>query len=97
MEPIFPISALSKSPAEVRAAAETSVVRLTDNGRGKYVFATEEAYELALEMARQEAVVEQRMADVIASGSADVAAGRTYNLEQGRKLAAERRAARAKR
>lgn len=41
MVPIFPVTALSKDSKEVRDAARTSPVRITENGRGAYVFMSE--------------------------------------------------------
>ena len=34
MEPIYPITALQKKPAEVKAAAAEGIVRITENGMG---------------------------------------------------------------
>lgn len=42
MVPIFPVTALSKDSKEVRDAARTSPVRITENGRGAYVFMSED-------------------------------------------------------
>lgn len=41
MAPIFPVTVLSKDSKEVRDAARTSPVRITENGRGAYVFTSE--------------------------------------------------------
>lgn len=41
MAPIFPVMALSKDSREVRDAARTFPVRITENGRGAYVFMSE--------------------------------------------------------
>lgn len=41
MAPIFPVTALSEDSKEVRDAARTSPVRITENGRGAYVFMSE--------------------------------------------------------
>lgn len=41
MAPILPAMALSKDSKEVRDAARTSPVCITENGRGAYVFMSE--------------------------------------------------------
>ena len=41
MAPILPAMALSKDSKEVRDAARTSPVRITENGRGAHVFMSE--------------------------------------------------------
>lgn len=78
MNPIFPISALQKRQAEVRAAAQEDVVRITENGTGAYVFCSEEVFAQALEQAAEDALYEARVREGIERGLADVAAGRVY-------------------
>ena len=63
MEPIFPISALQKDAAAVRAAAKDSIVRLTVDGRGMYIFSTEELFEDYVQRRIREALLEQRIAE----------------------------------
>lgn len=73
--PIFPITALSKEPKAVKEAAENSLVRITENGRGAYVFTSEKALAELIERERQEAAYEAYLAEKTARGVADIEAG----------------------
>jgi len=76
MEPIFPITALQKNPAEVKAAAEKDLVRITEDGLGAFVFASEEVYERKIREAVEEARYLARISAAIGRGIADIEAGR---------------------
>ena len=76
LDPIYPITALQKKTAEVKEAAHRNVVRITENGVGAFVFASEEVYEKSIKEAVDRAVEEALLANVIAHGRADMAAGR---------------------
>ena len=76
LDPIYPITALQKKTAEVKEAAHRDVVRITENGAGAFVFASEEVYEKSIKEAVDRAVEEALLAGVIARGRADMAAGR---------------------
>ena len=78
MEPIFPISALQKRQSEVKQAAQSHVVRITENGVGAYVFCSEEMFEKRIAEVAEQAAYEARMAAAIERGRADIAAGRSY-------------------
>lgn len=93
MEPIYPITALQKKTAEVKAAAQEDVVRITENGAGAYIFATEEVYEQKIQEAVEEAVYIARIADAIERGRADIAAGRYIEGSDAAWAEIERRAA----
>ena len=69
-------SALQKKQREVKEAAQTDVVRITENGIGAYVFCSESVFKQALAEAAEEAAYEARMEAAILRGRADIAAGR---------------------
>ena len=82
MAAIFPISDLQKHPTEVKAYAQKEVVHLTENGRGAYVFMSEELFEDYIARRQEEAIWEQGLFDAIEQGIRDIEEGRTYTLEE---------------
>ncbi len=94
MEPIFPITALSKDQAAVKEAARDNIVRITERGAAAWIFTSEEALEQKIKDAVDDAVYEAQLAWVIERGRRDFAEGRyitgTENLK---KKLAEMRAA----
>ena len=76
LEPIYPITALQKKTAEVKEAARRNVIRITENGVGAYVFASEEVFERSMREAAERAVEEALLSGVIERGRADIAAGK---------------------
>ena len=82
MEPIFPISALQKDTATVRSEAERDIVRLTVDGRGKYIFATEDVLEAYVQSRIEDALFEQRAIEALDRAMADIEAGREYPAEE---------------
>lgn len=94
MEPIFPISALQKDTASVRYEAERDLVRLTVDGRGKYVFTTEDVLERYVQERIEDAIFERRLIDALDRAMTDIEAGREYPAEESRKRIWERRALR---
>lgn len=76
MEAIYPISALQKDAAAVRRDAEEGIVRLTVDGRGKYVFATEDVLEDYVQRRVDDRLYEQAVLESLARAEADIEAGR---------------------
>lgn len=76
LDPIFPITALQKKTAEVKDAARQEIVRITENGLGAFVFASEEVYEARVREAVEQAVEEALLSIAIERGRADIDAGR---------------------
>lgn len=76
MAPIYPVTALSKDIKAVKAKADKQVVRISENGRGAYVFASEKALADLIEKERQDAAWEAYTLQSVARGVADVDAGR---------------------
>lgn len=94
MSPIFPVSALQKNQREVKRAAADSVVRITENGSGAYVFCTESMFSRALAEAREEGAYEARMSAAIERGRVDIAAGRIIEGTDAARAEVRRRLAR---
>ena len=82
MEAIFSSVALRDRQREVKDAARSGVVHITENGNGAFVFCSEEVFEARLRRAADEAIYAERMAQVIREGRSDVAAGRTYTVDE---------------
>ncbi len=94
MEPIFPITALSKDQAAVKEAARDSIVRITEHGAAAWIFTSEEALEQRIQKAVDDAVYEAQIAWMIERGRRDFAEGRYITgTENAKKKAAEMRAA----
>lgn len=81
MEAIFPISALQRSQSEVKAAANNDVVRITENGRGAYVFCSEKVFEEKMQQAAEKALYEAQLRSVVERGEDDIAHGRVYSFD----------------
>ncbi len=78
MEAIYPVTALQKQQGEVKKAAREGLVRITENGKGAYVFCSEDVFERILDQAAEDAAAEARMHLIVNRGRSDIAAGRTY-------------------
>lgn len=75
MEPIFSMTTLQRSPNKVKQAACSEVVRITEQGSGGYVFASEKVFADYIARQREDAVVEARITDSIDRGISDIEAG----------------------
>ena len=76
MEPIYSMTTLQRNPSEVKKSASDSVVRITEQGGGAYVFCSEKAFEARLAKERADAAYEARLVDAVGRGIADIDAGR---------------------
>ncbi|MDO4442732.1 MAG: hypothetical protein Q4B69_02565 [Slackia sp.] len=76
MEAIYPFSALKTNQREVKDAALEGVVHVTENGRGAFVFCSEDVFDRKLREAAEEAVYAERMAAAIRQGREDIEEGR---------------------
>lgn len=74
--PSFPITALSKDAKIVRAEADKSPMRITENGRGAYVFMSEKVFRSLVDGERADAAYEAYLLDSMGQGVADVEADR---------------------
>lgn len=73
---VFPISALQKNQREVRDAAKTKLLRITENGASAYAFCSEEVLERAINRAVDEALYERDCLEALERGEGDIKAGR---------------------
>lgn len=76
MEPIFPITALTKQQSEVKEAAENEIVRITEHGAAAWIFASEEAFEQYVDAAVADALYEAQLQWIIQRGMEDYTEGR---------------------
>ena len=76
MEPIFSMTTLQRSPSQVKEAARNSVVRITEQGAGAYVFCSEAEFERRIAAEREDAAFEARLVEAVGRGISDIEAGR---------------------
>ena len=76
MEPIYSMTTLQRNPSEVKRAAQTDVVRITEQGAPAYVFCSEEVLERRIARERAEAAYEAQLVDAVGRGIADIEQGR---------------------
>lgn len=94
MEPIFPITALTKDQAAVKEAARDNIVRITEHGSAAWIFTSEEMLEQKIQDAIDNAVYEAQLAWIIERGHRDFAEKRYITgTENAKKRIAEMRAA----
>lgn len=76
---VFPVSALQKNQREVREAAKTKMIRITENGSSAYVFCSEDVLEQTINRAIEEALYERECLEAIERGERDIQEGRCVN------------------
>lgn len=95
MDAIYSATELRDHPREVKKAARERLVRITENGRGAYVFCSEEVFQQEIDDAVERALYAQRVSAAIDRGRADIAAGRYVDgIEAAKAAVADRRSAR---
>lgn len=82
MTAIFPSTALKNQQREIKHIADTQIVHITENGRGKYAFMSEEVFQQEIENAVEEALYEARMADALRESRQDFTEGRFYSSRE---------------
>ena len=82
MTPIFPSTALKKQQREIKKLADTQLVYITENGRGKYVFTSQEVLDQIIADAVEDALYEQRLSDALAESRDDFENGRYYTSRE---------------
>ena len=82
MPAIYPSTALKNEQRAIKAIADKEVVYITENGRGKYLFMSQEVHDREIEEAVEEALYEFRMAQALRESRADFAAGRYYTSRE---------------
>lgn len=93
MEAIFPVTALQKQQGEVKKAAREGIVRITENGRGAFVFCSDEVFEQKLRQVAEDAAYEARMEAIIERGHRNKEVGRLYHDTESAFAEIEKRAA----
>lgn len=78
MPPIYPSTALKNHQREIKKLADVQLVYITENGHGKYVFASEEVLEKTVREAVEEALYQERMARALEESRRDFSEGRAY-------------------
>ena len=78
MPAIYPSTALKNEQRAIKAIADKEVVYITENGRGKYLFMSQDVHDREIEEAVERALYEARMAQALRESRADFAAGRCY-------------------
>lgn len=73
---VFPISALQKNQREVREAAKSKLLRITENGAPAFVFCSEEVLERTIDRAVEEALYERECLEALERGEKDIQAGK---------------------
>ncbi len=82
MTPIFPSTALKNQQREIKELADTQLVYITENGRGKYVFTSQEVLDQIIADAVEDALYEQRLSDALAESRDDFENGRYYTSRE---------------
>lgn len=76
---IYPSVALKNQQKEIKAIAEVEPVYITENGRGKSVFLSEEVLNRTVARAVEEALYEDRMRQALRESRADFERGQYYS------------------
>ena len=93
MPAIYPSTALKNEQRAIKAIADKEVVYITENGRGKYLFMSQEVHDREIAEAVEEALYEARMAEALRASRSDYEAGRYYASREDFKAAVERKRA----
>ncbi|MEF2655707.1 MAG: sodium:proline symporter [Eggerthellaceae bacterium] len=82
MPAIYPSVALKNQQKEIKALADKEIVYITENGRGKYVFMSEDVLSRQIEDAVEDALYERRMTNALLESRADFEQGRCYSSRE---------------
>lgn len=82
MPAIYPSTALKNQQREIKEIADKEVVYITENGRGKYAFMSEEVFQREIENAVEDALYEERLIQALRQSREDYAAGRYYTSRE---------------
>ena len=98
MEPIYSMTMLQKNPSVVKEDARKGIVRITEHGKGAYVFCSEEVFEERLARERADAAdFEARLFASVDRGIKDLEEGRYVSVSTPEELDAVLAARRANR
>lgn len=79
MPAIYPSVALKNQQREIKAIADTEIVHITENGRGKYAFMSEAVLQRTIDQAIEEALYEARLRYALQESRKDFEDGRFYS------------------
>ncbi|MEI3376958.1 MAG: hypothetical protein V8R08_03875 [Coriobacteriales bacterium] len=82
MPAIYPSTALKNQQREIKAIADNEVVYITENGRGKYAFMSQDVFQRQIEEAVEQALYEQRMREALDESRRDFEEGRYYSSRE---------------
>ena len=82
MPAIYPSTALKNQQLEIKAIAEKEPVYITENGRGKYIFAAEEVLQARIDEAVSDALYELHASIALDESRDDFAKGRYYDSRE---------------
>ncbi len=82
MPPIYPSTALKNQQREIKKLADTQLVYITENGRGIYVFRSDEVLSGVVSDAVEKALYEQRLSDDLAESRDDFDSGRYFTSRE---------------
>lgn len=82
MPPIYPSTALKNQQREIKAHADEEIVYITENGKGKYIFVSEEVMKHLIQREIENALYEQRMHDALQRSRGDFEQGRSYDSRE---------------
>lgn len=91
MPPIYPSTALKNQQREIKQLADTQIVYITENSRGKYIFMSENVLQKQIDNAVENALYEARMAKALRESREDFAQGRFYSSRADLLAAVERK------
>lgn len=78
MPAIYPSTALKNEQRAIKAIADKEIVYITENGRGKYLFMSQEVHDREIERAVEDALYEARLRGALNASTDDFEAGRYY-------------------
>lgn len=78
MTAIYPSVSLKTQQREIKDIADSEFVYITENGRGKYIFTSEEVMKRHIEDAIEDALYEHRLAEALRESRKDFEEGRYY-------------------
>lgn len=94
MPAIYPSTALKNEQKAIKAIADEEIVYITENGRGKYLFMSQEVHDREIAEAVENALYEYRMAEALRESRSDYESGRYFaSRDELRKAVAKKRAA----
>lgn len=76
MDAIYSMTVLQRTPSKVKEAAKNNLVCIIEQGRGAYVFCSDEVFEERIEREREDAAYEARVLDSVRRGLSDIEEGR---------------------